>query len=246
MMTRIRNGLLFGMCILLGCGAEVEEVAEVTTERQGPTEVEMVAAMEAHYSSTILAHDALIQGDLQAFRTQLAKTRAHELPPKIPEHWKPLHKPLRDAAATAADVTDLPGAGKTMADVVLACGACHQALVEGPLYPAPAPSGADTPVREGMREHQWATERLWEGVTGPWNNAWERGASALAETRVFSNLGSAAAIDEAVLEREAVLRSLGEEAMRLVAPADRAEVYGRVLVTCGGCHQAMKVEIPRN
>ena len=51
------------VAILCGCGDKEEAPASVPTlAREGPTEVEMVAAMEAHYTTAILAHDALIEG----------------------------------------------------------------------------------------------------------------------------------------------------------------------------------------
>lgn len=248
-MTRnlmLLGAILHGLVIVLGCGGDAEDDLEFepSSDAEGPTEVEMVAAMEAHYSSTILAHDALIQGDLSEFRAQLAETSAHELPANSPELWKPFETQLRDAATKAVEATNLSKAAKTMAEVVLACGACHQGVGTGPIYPAPAPRDGDNPVQQSMLEHQWATERLWEGITGPWDNAWERGSAALAETRVFSDLESAEARDESLLVREAALRSLGEDAKTTSNPRDRAELYGRLLATCGDCHQAMNVKLP--
>lgn len=241
----VRNLMLLGLAISLGCGDEVEKPEPVAVaKREGPSEVEMVAAMEAHYTPTILAHDALIQGDLDAFRAQLAKTDSQRLPSNAPELWRPFERQLHDASKTAAAATDLNMGAVTMAKVALACGACHEGLDAGPVYPAPAPRDGDHPLQQAMLEHRWATERLWEGVTGPWDSAWERGSAALAETSVFADLESGAMPDESLLRREAELRSLGEEAKGTKAHADRAKLYGRVLATCGGCHQAMGVEIP--
>ena len=53
--------------------------------REGPTEVEMVASMEAHYSVVILVHDALLQGDLPGFQSQLTLVADQELPASSPE-----------------------------------------------------------------------------------------------------------------------------------------------------------------
>jgi cytochrome c553 len=237
--------MLLGLVIVFGCGGDDDEpVAPPLVEQEGPTEVEMVAAMEAHYTTTILAHDALIQGDVDGFRAQLAATSSHELPPNSPELWKPFDRQLHAAARKAAEATDLDSAATGMAEVALACGACHGGVGAGPIYPAPAPRDGRDPLQEAMLEHQWATERLWEGVTGPWENAWERGSAALAETRVFGGSESSMPPDESLLEREAALRSLGEEAMTTKALDARARLYGRLLATCGDCHGAMGIELP--
>jgi cytochrome c553 len=204
----------------------------------------MVAAMEAHYSAAILAHDALLHGELPAFKAQLAEVASQELPATAPEAWKPLHEPLQSAAAAAADASDLPAAATVMASVVLACGTCHASLGAGPVYPAPAPDEADTPLQEEMREHQWGTERLWEGVTGPWDNAWERGAAEIASTRVFADRKSDAKLSEELQLREAALRAIGQEAQEATALDARAAVYGRLLATCGGCHETAGVDFP--
>jgi hypothetical protein len=47
------------------------------------------------------------------------------------------------------------------------------------------------------------------------------------------------------LASEATLRRLGEEAKTVTSLLDRAEIYGRMLGTCGDCHQAVGVKIPR-
>ena len=237
--------VVLAVVAVLGCGDTHDESVHATAaDQEGPTEVEMVAAMEAHYTTTILAHDALIQGDLAEFRAQLAATDSHPLPPNAPEAWKPFDELLHVAARTARNATDPPSAATTMGRVAVACGACHGGVGAGPIYPAPAPRDGDRPVQDAMLEHQWATERLWEGITGPWDNAWQRGSAALAEIRVFGEDASTPPPDASLLEREAALRALGEEAMRTTAIDERGQLYGRLLATCGDCHQALGIELP--
>lgn len=201
----------------------------------------MVAAMEAHYTTVILAHDALLQGNLEAFRSQLAGVPDQQLPEASPPSWLALHGQLGAAAAEAASVADLDAAAAAFSDVVLACGSCHAALGTGPVYPAPAPADGTDVVQEAMLDHQWVTERLWEGVTGPWDNAWERGADALTTIQVFGDLGPETILSDELLLREQELRDLGAEAKTTTALDARAALYGRLLSTCGACHQAVGV-----
>jgi cytochrome c553 len=238
------------LLVLGGCGEQEqssapEPVPQATApaERDQPTEVEMVASMEAHYNIVILAHDALLQGDLDRFRSQLALVPEQELPANSPAAWTPLHERLQAAARSGAEVADLDAAAAALASVVLACGTCHAALDTGPVYPAPAPDDGADPLKTAMRDHQWVTERLWEGVTGPWDNAWERGAEALAVVQVFGEAQQRGVnLSDDLRRREQELREIGTEAKATTALDARAALYGRLLATCGECHRAVGVK----
>lgn len=209
----------------------------------GPTEVEMVAAMEQHYRTAILAHDALTQGDLVTVRAQLTELAGVELPPRSPDLWVPFHAQLHTAAREGGASTDLATAGAAMASVALACGVCHQAAVDGPVYPVPPATEHSQPLKAQMGAHQWATLMVWNGVTGPSAYAWSLGAEAIAETRIFGEDTSAGA-NESLAAREAGLRALGKAATTTASLDARAVLYGRMLATCGGCHQAAGVQLP--
>jgi len=248
----VRRILIIGALVgAIGCGQdsqppvpipEVPEQAASAEERSRPTEVEMVAWMEAHYSAVILAHDALLQGNLEAFKSQLALVPEQQLPPGSPEEWQPFQSRLQAAASEGEKVTDLDSAATTLASVVLACGTCHTALGTGPTYAAPAPRDGSDVLEEAMLEHQWVTERMWEGVTGPWDNAWERGAEALAEIQVFGDLGPEFIVSDELRRREQELREICEEAKTTTALDARAALYGRLLSTCGDCHRLIGAE----
>ncbi len=230
--------VLLGAVLVGACGSEAPVVAPPVAAEPAPlTEVEMVAIMENHYLSAISAHDSLIRNDLPAFRGHLARLAGQELPSNAPEGWKAPHGKLRDAARGAEGATELARAGAVMGEVAGACGACHVGHINGPLYQDPAaPLGADA-VSDGMMSHQWATERLWEGVTGPRDDAWTRGAAALAQSSVFVD-----APGSSLHEREQALRTMGEEARSANTLAVRTAAYGRLLATCAACHDDAGVD----
>jgi len=243
-MTRIL--LLLALAAVLACGgAEDASEPTVKAEHEGPTEVEMVAAMEAHYTAAILAHDALIQGDLGLFRARLAELDSQALPANSPDAWRPFEEQLHSASARARDVTELGAGASTMAAVALACGACHQSTPLGPVYPAPPPGEDAGHTKADMRKHERAALMLWDGVTGPSEYGWREGAEGLAGTRIFGDAESRGETDPSLLTREATLRGLGEEAKTATSLADRATLYGRLLATCGDCHQAVGVKLPQ-
>jgi len=200
--------------------------------------------MEAHYSVVILAHDALVQGDLHRFSSQVALVREQALPGSAPASWQPFYAQMQAAAGQGVDAGDLDAAADALAAVALSCGTCHAALGRGPVYPAPAPEDGANPVQAAMRDHQWATERLWEGVTGPWDGAWQRGADALATVDVFGEADPALVVSDELLRRGQRLREIGEQARSATALDERAALYGRLLATCGGCHQLIGVTPP--
>ncbi len=234
--------MLVAIAILLGCGGaeEAPSASTATDESQRPSESEMVASMEAHYTSAIEAHDALAQGDLETFRARLTEFDGHGLPPGSPAAWRPFDERLHVAARAGSAANDLETAASAMAMVALACGACHGSVEGGPVYPVPPFGEGDGNISAAMRGHEWAVLMLWDGVTGPSGYAWDRGAEALAVTRIFE--GDSA--EESLRARVASLRALGEEARTTSAPVRRAELYGRMLATCGDCHQAVGAKLP--
>jgi hypothetical protein len=240
-----RHLALITLAAVCACGGAEEAAApDSTAAREGPTEVEMVAAMEAHYTSAILAHDALVQGDLDGFRARLAELDSVELPVGSPDTWKPFEAQLHYAAARARDANDLGAASSTMAAVALACGSCHQGTSGGPVYPAPPLGEEGEHTKAKMHGHEWAVLMLWDGVTGPSEYAWGEGSVVLANTQIFGAASPGEEAAQPLLALEATLRGLGEAAKTTSALPDRATLYGRMLVTCGGCHQALGVKLP--
>jgi cytochrome c553 len=203
------------------------------------TEVDKVALMEKHYQSAIAAHDALIRGDLPAFRERVAALSTQALPPNAPAGWKAPHDRLLALAKEASSADDVPKAAASMASVVEACGSCHASQSQGPVYRKPHPSWSDTELKTKMLGHQWATERLWEGVTGPWDDAWRRGAAEVARTRLFPE---DAGVGQTLRDQEAALRAVGDEAAKATELGARAKIYGRLLGGCADCHRAARVE----
>jgi cytochrome c553 len=211
-------------------------------EKIRPSEAEMVNLMERHYEATILSHDALIQGDLETMRKQLARLARQKLPANAPQGWSPFHARLQEAARSgASNITTLQEAGSVMAEVAEACGACHAAQKVENIYYWPAPPEDEKSLKSTMHTHQWASERLWEGVTGPFAEAWPRGASALAEGRIFKGEGDE--VKASLRAREDELREMGRSAMAASGLHARALAYGRLLTRCAACHREAGVSI---
>lgn len=229
---------ILALIIALSGSIEVTQAADETKL----TEPEIVTFMERHYTDAILSQDALIQGDLETLRRRLADIAEQELPDNAPESWKPYHERLQKVVRNADEISSLEKAASVMGDVAEACGACHAALGIGKIYFWPASPDEPEELEASMRTHQWATERLWEGVTGPFEAAWNRGAAVLADVRVFEDDDSM--VDSTLRALETELRDLGRQAQESSGLHERAVIYGRLLVTCAECHKKAGVTIP--
>lgn len=222
------SGLIWDNTTVLAAGVEL-------------TEVERVALMEEHYTAAIRSHDALIQGDLEALRRQLAKIAEQKLPQAAPKSWTAHHIVLQRAARKGEGVSSLDAAATIMSGVGEACGSCHIALKAGKIYFWPEEPKGDDEFAKAMRTHQWATERLWEGLTGPFEEAWNRGAAELAIVRLFEE--DRESVSATLLKMEGELRDLGRKAKETKELHERAEVYGYLLKTCATCHREAEVTI---
>lgn len=212
--------------------------------RAEPAGVAASASMESHYSVVVLAQDALVLGDVERFGSLLALVADQPLSDGIPPHWRPFYVQLKAAARQGAGVADLDAAASAFAHVVLSCGSCHGALGMGPMesvYPARPRAESDV-VEASMRDHGWAIQRLWAGITGPRNDAWKRGARALATQEVFARTQPGVGRGSELDRRARELRELGEAAGNARSPAERAALYGRLVASCAGCHGLIGVK----
>ena len=69
-----------------------------------------------------------------------------------------------------------------------------------------------------------------------------RGAESLATIDIFGNAIPGLELSDELRQREQALRDLGEEAQVTEALDERAALYGRLLATCGDCHELIGVE----
>jgi cytochrome c553 len=157
----------------------------------------------------------------------------------LPKVWRSSVKELQAASARIRQSPDLPEAAAATADIGMTCGGCHVELT-GPTVDVAAPPSASATVAERMRRHLWGTERLWEGLYGPSDDAWAAGAQALA-SEPFSKdeLGAGDVLAKSLAER---IVTLGKKATTTKQGEERAKIYAEVLATCAPCHARSRSE----
>jgi cytochrome c553 len=193
--------------------------------------------MQAHFKDALLIREAVIAGTPEEAVSPAAVLSHTRNLDQLPEGWQGFVAHMQQVAGRIQDSTSSAGAAAATADLGVSCGLCHQQHGGPRASSEPAPA-AGTTVESRMKRHVWATERLWEGLYVPSNEAWNAGAKALAG-EPFPQ--------EVLTEGGVHGRSAAGDFARLAAKAPqkktieaRAALYAELLVTCGACHQSLK------
>jgi cytochrome c553 len=115
--------------------------------------------------------------------------------------------------------------------VATACAHCHLATQNVPVFPTPPQAPPDRPdIAAQMARHQWAVDRLWEGVVGASEEHWRAGLYVIAT----SSLGAISDRKDLATRLQRIAReALDQPTATLDA---RADTYAKLLLTCAGCH----------
>lgn len=171
----------------------------------------------------------LIRGKLDEAKRFAA---AIAMAPDEPTHgpWATHTVAVRDRAAAVSRATSVDDALRKETQLAAACGSCHRENNGSEMFEKPPAVPPDQPTLDArMARHRWAADRLWEAVVGDADDAWQEGLAVLAAAPL--ELG----VDRAPFARE--LQRLASTARRTKRPvAERAVIYGDILVTCAGCH----------
>jgi hypothetical protein len=146
---------------------------------------------------------------------------------------------LVGAARALVGATTLAQACRLEAQVAVACASCHvraqQTLTfRATKLPADEPT---TPAR--MARHQWAADRLWEGMVAGSKRPWREGLDVLAASPLLVSPRADAVRLAERLQKLAVgaLATVDDGSETLDS---RATAYGDMLATCAACHLATR------
>jgi cytochrome c553 len=175
----------------------------------------------------------LIRGKLDDAR-YFAQSLATE--PDIPglAPWAKQVELVRERAAAVGTAPGVDEACRREARLAEACARCHlDASAQADFQPPrEAPPDLQT-VAARMARHRWAADRVREGMIGGSDDAWRAGLDVLAATPLsWPDPGS----NRKDLARQ--LQHLADQARHPVGSdlAERARLYGEILVTCAACH----------
>jgi hypothetical protein len=197
--------------------------------------------MPEHFQIVTWARDSIINGELELMREPLQALAIYEYKDIVPGAWIDGIGRVQLLAGVAAKAQTTAQAASGIAAIANECGQCHRATIEQPVFDAIEPLEAQAPgesFRQRMRRHGWALDRMWEGLVLPSENAWARGASALADAPYGAPRTEPPLRPEARNALEA-LRTLGAKAAEAQGWPARGGVYAELLVGCSSCHRGV-------
>lgn len=195
--------------------------------------------MHEHLDAVQKIQSAVIAGSLEDTREPARWLVEHEAPPGLPGSWEEHVEAMRATARDSLEAQDLAAAASATSRLGLACGACHVANdVTVEFDDARRPSDKDS-AKPHMQRHQWAADRMWEGLIGPSRRSWSRGANLLFESPIHMEDIGADAADEAVVTMSRRIHQLAANATTVSEAAAKAEIYAEFLANCAACHVAL-------
>lgn len=197
--------------------------------------------MVGHYATLTTARDALIHGDLDRSRAQLAELAGHPIHEGLSEAEEAMGIAMQQAAAKGATGKNAITVARSVAETAGWCGRCHtQSAVDLKLDAPSPPEGED--VLTHMAVHHWVTDRLWEGLTAPSDAAWTTGATRLYEDMAVGEheVDHGAERDAPVSAMAAYVHHAGMDAVEAEGLDARVDVFAGYVATCHDCHAETK------
>jgi len=203
-----------------------------------PAERSVAKHMHEHLSRISALKAFIIAGQLEDLREPAMWLAEHEAAPGLPGDWAPYVEELRHYARQVASAKHLGIAAASVSEMARTCGDCHQAngfdVAFG--YDERPPEDVHN-IMADMQRHLWAADRMWEGLIGPSDVAWDRATDILAEVTLRPSDITKTADQEAPVKNLLTrARELGEECGRAISPESRSALYGELLSLCASCH----------
>jgi len=199
--------------------------------------------MQVHFQRVQEVESALIYDDLARARSAASYIADHEEVVGLPDAGAPWLAAMRAEARATAAATDLATASAAAARMIKTCGDCHHATGHGPVIrvgPLPAEAGSATSTE--MIWHQWAADRMRDGLIGPSDSAWASGSVALASDPIYqADVGVRTGRFAQMQDMATRTVALGRRAAGLRDGFERAAAYGEFLASCAACHRTVGV-----
>ena len=194
--------------------------------------------MRGHLGDLRSIERDLISGKLEdAQATAFMLTKTSNDPGLQP--WAPEMARVVDAANQLIAARGVDDGCRRVAQVAEACAQCHIKTQTTPVFADAAPPPADdgSPITRMVR-HQWAVDRLWEGMVAGTDKPWVAGLQVLAASPLpFTPLTDAPA--HAAHLQQLAATALAHHQDQSETLDSRTTTYGEMLVTCAACHTSL-------
>ncbi len=227
--------LAFVLAIAVIVHAPRQGLAQADSEEQLTT---VAVNMHEQLGRIGTIKSSIIAGKLEGVRDPATWLADHVTIAGLPGGFEPYIAQMRTYARHIIETKDLVSAAESVSKMAATCGACHMAngiALEFGYDQVPREDVED--VITHMQRHQWAADRLWDGLIGPSDSAWKRGADMLVDVPLASDDVTIATEHHAEIGNiTRRLHDLGSSGAGTVTPDERSKLYGEVIGLCADCH----------
>jgi len=198
--------------------------------------------MHEHLVQISTIKSAIIAGNLDDVVEPASWLADHETPPILPAEFESYVVRMKSYARRVVDAESLVSAAESVSAIAKTCGNCHlvnDVNLEFGYDRIPRMDVED--VVTHMQRHQWAMDRLWEGLIGPSDAAWNRGTDMLIDAPLLPTDVTTAT--DNIVEIGNIARrihALGGIGTETKTPDARSELYAEVLGLCASCHTLLR------
>jgi cytochrome c553 len=202
-------------------------------------DADVVKFMHDQNGAMIAIQQAIIAGSLDGTREAATSLRDSADPAGIPAEGADYLAAVREAANGVLEADSLEAAAEAAANMGMACGNCHTAVGATVEFDEVARPSDKEKTKPHMERHQWAADRMWEGLIGPSKMAWSQGANLLFESPVKPNEVAKHGGGEEAVGMSRRIHQLAANATAVSTPEERAEIYAEFIANCGACHNEL-------
>jgi len=231
--------LVIPFLVTLACGGSQPKAGEPAAQQAPPTKpvTELTKDMHERLGRVTVIQHAVIRGDLEAAAEPAKWIVDQQDTAGFPAESAKYITDMKKFAANVAAAKDVPAAATSTAMMISYCGACHSAAkVTLTLTELPKPVGLKGPALH-MREHEWAIDQMYRGLTSPSEDLWKKGVEALKEAPMAAkDLPKDAGLTKEVMASETKIHEQAEKALKTTDMGSKVALYGEVLKECATCH----------
>jgi hypothetical protein len=217
-------------------GAKPAEPAVAATPQ--PTAVDAKARMDEHFTKVRTIEEAVIRGDIEDVRESAMWVADNQGLAGLPANLQPKIDELKGSARAAAAARDIWSAAQATASMVATCGACHKTANATPTMAPPAMPPAQPAGMPGhMLAHQHAVDLMYQGLVGPSDDAWKKGAEELKKAPLtLKELPKDPLLTKEIAAIEGAVHAMADRAETAVETRARVALYGELIAACANCH----------
>lgn len=228
----ILHSVTLSLLMGVACKTDTSSAAPID-QPEDPESPPKAIPMGEHFVQAEQIRDAIIAGRMQEARAPANWLLENVTAEDMPVRWRDHVPKVRRNAKKIANAEEFKDAAMAAGKLASACGDCHADIgVTLKAAERPLPLKDETTFAQ-MDRHAYAAERMWDGLIGPVDSAWNEGAKMMRDAPLHGD-----AAPDLVKILAAETHALATSSVGL-PQKDRAETYSRIIITCATCHSTV-------